>query len=58
MWYYAYNKLNYFVLAGVAGGGGGGRYVRGGGGAGGYREANDTEAGAPYSASFLATPIG
>jgi len=51
-------KLNYFVLAGGAGGGGGGRYERGGGGAGGYREANDPEAGAPYAASFLATPIG
>jgi len=51
-------KLNYFVLAGGAGGGGGGRYERGGGGAGGYREANDPEAGAPYAASFLASPIG
>ena len=51
-------KLNYFVLAGGAGGSGSGPYERGGGGAGGYREANDPEAGAPYAASFLATPIG
>jgi len=53
------STLNYLVIAGGGGGGGpSGRYENGGGGAGGYREANDSNAGAPYAASFLASPIG
>jgi hypothetical protein len=53
------SKLNYLVIAGGGSGGGPfGRYENGGGGAGGYREANDPEAGSPYASSFLANTSG
>ena len=53
------NILNYMVIAGGGGGGGpSGRYENGGGGAGGYREANDSNAKAPFAASILANTTG
>tara|TARA_R100001086_G_scaffold28943_1_gene13264 strand:+ start:1182 stop:2534 length:1353 start_codon:yes stop_codon:yes gene_type:complete len=53
------NILNYTVVAGGGGGSGpSGRYENGGGGAGGYREANDSNAKAPFASSTLASNVG